>query len=81
MVRTATVLYAGAGTVVADENQRVGSPAWFLSKDDLSVFTNAGDVISPDAGLTGGGLMNGQSFAIPLHQANHPETGTNRAGS
>jgi hypothetical protein len=37
-----------------------------LSKDDVSAFTNAGDVISPDADFTGGGLMNGQNIAIPL---------------
>jgi len=48
-----------------------------LSKDDVSAFTNAGDVISPDAGMTGGGLMNGQSIAIALHQADHLQKAPN----
>jgi XrtJ-associated TM-motif-TM protein len=52
-----------------------------LSKDDVSAFTNAGDAISPDAGFTGGGLMNGQSFAIRSQQAYRPEKSTKRAGS
>jgi len=47
------LVFNGAVSVVVDQNQRAGLPAWLFEQYDVSAFTSASRAASLDAGFAG----------------------------